>query len=303
MNTSLNSAKTKKNDEFFTLYKDIEKEVSNYTDYFTGKVVYCNCDDPKYSNFWKYFKDNFEQLKIKKLVATYYEKDGIVFKHELNRGGRLDKTILKQHGDFASQECVEILKESDIVVTNPPFPLFREYVILLMEYEKKFLIIGNMNAILYNEIFPLIKDNQLWLGCRGLNKDMYFDVPNERKKWLVENKKEGSAYKIIDGVVMGRLASACWFTNLVHKKCREELILHRKYTPSDYPRYDNYDAINVNKIKNIPCDYYGAMGVPITFLDKYNPSEREFAILDKLNNPVIDGKNIYKRIIIKRIKN
>lgn len=227
--------------------------------------------------------------------------------------------LLEGDGDFRSPECLALLDEADIVVTNPPFSQFREYIAVLVAHEKKFIVIGNMNAITYKEIFPLLKNNKVWLGYKSLNQDMYFDVPDERKEWLLANKKEGSAYKIIDGVVMGRLASACWFTNLDIKKRHEPLILYKRYKghEEEYPRYDNYDAINVDKVADIPEDYDGVMGVPITFLDKYCPEQFEIVggtangqvpINIKIgnfktwNNPIYHDKKIYQRILIKRMK-
>ena len=224
--------------------------------------------------------------------------------------------LLEGDGDFRSPECLALLDEADIVVTNPPFSQFREYIAVLVAHEKKFIVIGNMNAITYKEIFPLLKDNKVWLGYKSLNQDMYFDVPDERKEWLLANKKEGSAYKIIDGVVMGRLASACWFTNLDIKKRHEPLILYKRYKghEDEYPRYDNYDAINVDKVADIPEDYDGVMGVPITFLDKYCPEQfeivgcsynygrpAEFPHNCKMS-PSVKGKDLYKRLFIKRMK-
>lgn len=206
--------------------------------------------------------------------------------------------LLEGDGDFRSPECLALLDEADIVVTNPPFSQFREYIAVLVAHEKKFIVIGNMNAITYKEIFPLLKDNQVWLGYKSLNQDMYFDVPDERKEWLLANKKEGSAYKIIDGVVMGRLASACWFTNLDIKKRHEELILVKQYHghEDEYPHYDNYDAINVDKTVDIPCDYDGVMGVPITFLDKYNPEQ--FKIVGLGNGAELFGPTkTYKNVV------
>lgn len=224
--------------------------------------------------------------------------------------------LLEGDGDFRSPECLALLDEADIVVTNPPFSQFREYIAVLVAHEKKFIVIGNMNAITYKEIFPLLKDNKVWLGYKSLNQDMYFDVPDERKEWLLANKKEGSAYKIIDGVVMGRLALACWFTNLDIKKRHEPLILYKRYKghEDEYPHYDNYDAINVDKVSNIPEDYDGVMGVPISFLDKYCPEQfeivgcsynygrpAEFPHNCKMS-PSVNGKDLYKRLFIKRMK-
>lgn len=317
-NTSLHAAKDAKNDEFYTRLEDINEEMNHYEDKFRGKVVFCNCDDPKWSNFWKYFHLNFEYLGLKKLITTHYEPDDVQsYKIEYTGGNDEDFedgviTPLTQNGDFRSPECLALLDEADIVVTNPPFSLFRDYVAVLIERNKEFLIVGNINAITYKEVFPLIRDNKIWLGCRSLSRDMYFDVPDERKKWLVKNKKEGSAYKIIDGVVMGR-ASACWYTNLDyparHINLETSYLYAKKDTlyPDLYPKYDNYDAINVDKTKEIPMDYEGVMGVPITFMDKYNPDQFEIVAFRKGD----DGKDLvftrerervqpYFRILVRR---
>lgn len=316
-NTNLHKAKGAKNDEFYTQLTDVAKELMHYKAHFKDKIVLCNCDDPTWSAFWKYFHLNFAELGLKKLISTHYDKTEPTYKMEYTGGDDSDidvgiKTPLEGNGDFRNKECLDLLDESDIVVTNPPFSLFREYVAVLMEHEKKFVILGNMNAITYKEIFPLLKDNVIWLGNKSLNQDMYFYVPDERKKWLLANKKEGSAYKIIDGVVMGRLASACWYTNLDHAKRHEKLVLWKNYNAQDYPKFDNFDAINVNKIAEIPVDYNDIMAVPITYLDKHNPSEYDIVGCtysygipngwDKNTNmnPVIDGKTIYKRILIRK---
>lgn len=316
-NANLHKAKNEKNDEFYTQLTDVAEELKHYKEHFKDKIVFCNCDDPTWSAFWKYFHLNFKALGLKKLISTHYDKTEPTYKMEYTGGDDNDievgvKTPLEGNGDFRNQECLDLLDESDIVVTNPPFSLFREYVAVLMEHEKKFVILGNMNAITYKEIFPLLKDNVIWLGNKSLNQDMYFYVPDERKKWLLANKKEGSAYKIIDGVVMGRLASACWYTNLDHAKRHEKLVLWKNYNAQDYPKFDNFDAINVNKIAEIPVDYNDIMAVPITYLDKHNPSEYDIVGCtysygipngwDKNTNmnPVIDGKTIYKRILIRK---
>lgn len=325
-NSSLRDAKDAKNDEFYTRLEDINEEMNHYEDKFKDKVVFCNCDDPTWSNFWKYFHMNFEYLGLKKLITTHYEAgENTSYKMEYEGGddGNFEagiRTDLTQNGDFRSSECVELLKEADIVVTNPPFSLFREYVAQLIEHKKKFIILGNMNAITYKEIFQLLKNNQIWLGHRSLSKDMYFNVPKERQKWLLENKKEGSAYKIIDGVVMGRLASACWYTNLDHPK--RHIVLETSYLyskkdtlyPDLYEKYDDYDAINIDKVNEIPMDYELNMGVPITFLDKFNPEQ--FEIIDgigrysMLTGPTpetqgtyltkINGKPKYARVVIRK---
>lgn len=315
-NTSLHVARKVKNDEFYTRLEDISEELHYYKDKFVDKVVLCNCDNPKLSNFWKYFHFNFEDLRLKKVIATYYEpKSTRSYKIEYS-GGNDDNidygtvTPLDSNGDFRSIECIDLLNDADIVVTNPPFSLFREYVGILMEHHKKFIIVGNVNAYKYKEIFPLIQQNKIWLGCRSLNRDMYFDVPDERKEWLVENKKEGSAYKIIDGVVMGRLASACWYTNIDHEKRHKVFETQHLYNSNTYPKYDTFDAININKVSEIPMDYNGIMGVPITFLDKYNPEQ--FEIVGELNHgsdgdfdlakPILNGKELYPRVAIRKKK-
>ncbi len=238
---------------------------------------------------------------------------------ELFEMGENTLTRLKGDGDFRSQECIELLKEADIVVTNPPFSLFREYVAQLIEYDKKFLILGNPNAITYKEIFPLLKENQMWLGYKSIGTDMLFHVPEEYQQYLVDTKKEGSGYRMKNGVIMGR-TSAIWFTNLEHRKRHEELLLVERYygklgTPEKYPKYDNYDAIEVSKTADIPKDYEGVMGVPITFMDKYNPDQFEIiwttdrggdGMLEDIKKPwgrydapVVKGKGIYKRILIR----
>ena len=315
-NKSLKKAKKAKNDEFYTQLSDIEKELKHYKKHFKDKVVYCNADDPFESNFFKYFASNFNLLGLKKLIATSYSGSPIIGKQlslfeiegvktekkkepikieinevkDFNNDGAVNildieyllkhdknsSSKLKENGDFRSKECVEILKEADIVVTNPPFSLFREYVAQLVEYDKKFVIIGNKNAITYKEIFSLIKENKMWIGHTPMSTDMLFDVPEEYAKELVATKKEGSGYKIINGIVKGR-AQAIWFTNLDIRKRHEDLILYKTYkgNEEEYPKYDNYDAINVDKTKDIPVDYKGKIGVPISFLDKYNPNQFE----------------------------
>lgn len=315
-NERLRKARKNKNDEFYTQLADIEEEMRHYKKYFKGKTVLCNCDDPRISNFFHYFSYNFEQLGLKKLITTCYKnqnrdlfsrndcEQAIYLEYTGSKKGALVPEpeeigikYLKGDGDFRSKECIELLKQADIVVTNPPFSLFREYVAQLMEYDKKFIIIGNKNAITYKEIFHLIKENKIWLGYRNINKDM----------WLILPEKEEKYEKFIDGKKLKHIM-ACWFTNFDISKRHEELILYKNYNPQDYPKYDNYDAINVDKTSDIPCDYYGVMGVPITFLDKYNPEQ--FEILgdsryhdgkqeaDDIN--IINGKQLYRRILIKR---
>ena len=299
---NLSNAKKAKNDEFYTQLSDIENELKHYKSHFAGKVVYCNCDDARKSNFFRFFQKKFNDYGLKKLITTSYNENGhgsvLVYEGDTNGNGKLDDnevkvSELKGNGDFRSEECIEYLKESDIVVTNPPFSLFRDYIATLVQYDKKFLIIGNTNAITYKEVFPLIKENKLWLGWSSFNKGMYFYVP--------EDYKYADTYKFekeINGQKVMRVSSICWFTNLDHSRRHEDLILYKKYTPEEYPKYDNYDAIEVSKVCEIPKDYDGIMGVPITFLDKYNPSQ--FEIVGCANNPIIKGKLIYKRLLIKR---
>lgn len=279
-NTNLHSAKKARNDEFYTQLTDIEKEMRHYKDFFKGKVVYCNCDDARESNFFKYFSMNFEHLGLKKLITTGFKESGkgVVLIYEGDKNGNrivedseIEVRELEGNGDFRSAECVEFLKECDVVVTNPPFSLFREYVAQLMEYGKKFLIIGSMNAITYKEIFPYIKNDELWLGATGI-KDMSFKVPSsygarETRFWIDENGQHWRS-----------LGNGCWFTNVEHSRRNTELDLYRKFNETDYPKYDNYDAIEVSKVSEIPMDYEGVMGVPITFLDKYCPTQ--FEIID-----------------------
>lgn len=295
-NKNLNSAKTAKNDEFFTQLTDIEKELQHYKEHFKDKIVYCNCDDHKWSNFFQYFSLNFEFLGLKKLVTTHYNSEGVAYKFEISKDSKIE-TPLKENGDFRSDECVEILKSCDIVVSNPPFSLFREYIELMVKYDKKYLIIGNKNAITYKETFKLIKESKLWLGVTSPNS---FTQP------------ENSVPKNMVGLTK-------WFTNLLHNKRNEKLFLYKEYNKIDYPKFDNYDAINVDKTVDIPKNYFGAIAVPISFLDKYNPcqfeiiSANDFRInenvpykehgLIKDKDGVINGKPTYVRILIKLIQN
>ena len=284
-NSNLNKAKKAKNDEFYTRLPDIERELFQYKHHFEGKKIFLNCDNPEYSMFWMYFKLNFNFFGLRKLVATHYEVSSPSYKLEIFKTPENDKkrndfdtvkTPLKQNGDFRSPEAIEILKDCDVVVTNPPFSLFREYIAQLMEHDKKFVIVGNPSAITYKEVFKYIKAGRVWLGVKSMGVDMLFSVSAEFASELQETKKEGSGYKIVDGVVLGR-AQAIWFTNLAHGRRNEELFLYKSYKGNevDYPKYDNYDAINVDKVKHIPKDYFGAMGVPITFLGKFNPKQFE----------------------------
>ena len=317
-NKNLSAAKAAKKDEFYTQYEDIERELQHYWPHFRGKTVLCNCDDPYESNFFKYFASRFNQLGLKKLICTCYNGSSIQgtqlslfpemnpeepkrIAHKLvitevkdmNGDGAVDMTDVEilirndknvltqlQTGDFRSQECIDLLREADIVVTNPPFSLFREYVAQLVEYDKKFLIIGNKNAITYKEVFPLIKDNKLWIGVTPMSTDLLFEFPSQSVEDVLQNGKRGSTYRIVDGRILGRSPSI-WFTNLDHNKRHQLLDLVCRYSPEEYPHYDNYDAIEVNKTTDIPYDYSGVMGVPITFLDKYNPDQFEILGITK----------------------
>lgn len=327
-NKNLHNAAAAKKDEFYTQLSDIENELRHYKSYFRGKVVFCNCDDPFESNFFKYFAMNFNSLGLKKLITTCYATSPIVYtqltlfgspeivgkeeskkkpyKVEItevtdeNEDGRIDLadveyllrnkknvlTLLNGDGDFRSPECIELLREADVVVTNPPFSLFREYVAQLIEHDKKFIIIGNKNAITYKEIFPLIALNKLWVGVTPMSREIYFDVPRAYIDEAIEKKKDRTVV-MVNGRYMAR-SQSIWFTNLDNLKRHEDLILYKHYTPEEYPKYDNYDAINVDRTVDIPCDYYGVMGVPITFLDKYNPDQFEIVAFRKGD----DGKDL-----------
>jgi hypothetical protein len=338
----LHNSRADKADEFYTQLSLIESELKHYKTHFKGKVVLCNCDDPFESNFFKYFAMNFNSLGLKKLIATCYATSPIIYtqldlfdtekvvgkeeskrkpyKIEItevtdeNQDGRTDLadveyllrnrknalTLLEGDGDFRSPECVELLKQADIVVTNPPFSLFREYVAQLMEYEKEFIIIGNQNSITYREIFPLIRDNKIWLGYK--NGHFWFKVPDsyEEKKTDFKIDENGQKWR--------RMGNICWFTNIDIEKRHEDMTLFRTYSPEIYPKYDDYDAIEVSRTADIPCDYYGYMGVPITFMQYYNPSQFNIVGLDDHrvewvgHGPKLNGKTLYRRVIIQRTK-
>ena len=285
---NLANAQSSKNDEFYTQMTDVEKELKHYKEHFKDKIILCNCDDPVHSAFWKYFHLNFNHLGLKKLISTHYLAQQ--FKWDLNAEkpyvmeytGENDndvnvgtKTYLKGDGDFRSAECIEFLKECDIVVTNPPFSLFREFVAILMKYEKKFIIWGNNNAITYKEFFPLLRDNKVWIGYL-FNATCVFELPDFYEKW-----DEKTTNEMNNGRKYGKVPTITVFTNLEINKRHEKLILYKTYNPEEYPKYDNYNAINVDKVTDIPVDYKGVMGVPITFLDKYNPEQ--FEIMDGLH--------------------
>lgn len=269
-NSNLNAARMSRCDEFYTLYGDVLDELRHYSaGYFRGRVVYCNCDDWRCSSFVRYFREHFAELGLSCLLSTCYGREALWYAYD---GVSECHGVLRGDGDFRSPECVERLKRSDIVVTNPPFSLFRAYVAQLMGYGKRFLIIGNMNCVTYKEVFPLIMEGRMWSGV-GFNKSLVYGTPyvNTSAKNAEMVKRKG--YDPSKGYVI--VPAICWFTNLEISKRHEELILWKHYTPEEYPKYDNYDAIHVGKTSEIPCDYDGVMGVPISFLDKYNPEQFE----------------------------
>jgi hypothetical protein len=329
LNLSLRAAQGSKKDEFYTQLSDIEKELKHYAPHFSGKTVLCNCDDPRVSNFFHYFSHNFRKLKLKRLIATCYKSQqpdlftrndserGIYLEYKGNeKGDRIPNPAeigihqLKGDGDFRSAECIELLNQVDIVVTNPPFSLFREYVAQLIAHKKKLLIIGNQNAITYKDIFRLIKGNKLWLGASIHSGDREFGIPDHYPMNAAGTRIDSSGNRFI------RIKGVRWFTNMDYEERHEDLILYKTYTEAQYPKFDHYDAINVNKTKDIPMDYRGAMGVPITFLDKFSPDQ--FEIIDGLNRysilqgptdetrgkylAQINSKPIYVRIVIKNRK-
>ena len=315
---TLTAAKTAKKDEFYTQLSDIAEEVRHYREHFQGKTVLCNCDDPRVSNFFHYFAYQFEALGLKRLITTCYKNQDVdlfsqhtseravylVYDGDKN-GNRIPDPEeigireLRGDGDFRSPECIELLQQADIVVTNPPFSLFREYLAQLLAYEKKFLILGSQNNVTYTDVFPSFMKNRIWLGYK--TGDMAFRVPADSEPRQTRYWQDASGQK------WRSLGNICWFTNLDIPKRHENLILFRNYTPDAYPRYDNYDAIEVGKVADIPCDYEGLMGVPLTFLDKYNPDQFEI-VGDDVSLGVskgrfyVNGKRLYSRIVIKRRK-
>ena len=325
-NERFDNAKKNKNDEFYTRLEDIEKELNHYKEYFKGKTIFCNCDDPRISNFFKYFALNFNEFGLKKLISTCYKNQDVDLftQNDCEKAVYIEYTgnpndptstdfstievkELKGDGDFRSQECIELLKQSDVVITNPPFSLFREYVAQLIKYDKKFIIVGHQNAISYKEIFSLIKENKLWLGYGFKGGAAHFINTHYEDYASAGDHKEG----------MIRVSGVVWFTNIDIKKRHEELVMYKTYNPEEFPKYENYEAINVDKSTDIPMDYDGVIGVPITFLDKYSPdqfeivglgivgsceftNERRMEILDK--NGVPTGKytvnakgNLYRK--------
>lgn len=296
-NSNLQAAKAAKNDEFYTRIEDINAELNHYEDKFKDKVVFCNCDDPTWSNFWKYFHMNFEYLGLKKLIATHYEPDRLhSYKIEYAGGNDLDFSVgtvtsLRQNGDFRSPECIGLLKDADIVVSNPPFSLARKYLATLMEHSKKFIIVGDLNWITYKEVFPWLKDNRMWIGY------------NHVKQFIQP-----------DGTIK-KFGNKLWYTNFDIPKRHESIDTPYRYAKKDqlypnlYPKYDNFDAINVNKVSEIPMDYTFPMGVPVTFLENYNPDQ--FKIIGNLGSYApdgysfsgaiyVNGKKIFKRILIQK---
>ncbi len=302
-NKNLTEAKANKKDEFYTQLADIERELKHYKKHFKDKVVYCNCDDPRVSNFFHYFSYNFEKLGLKKLITTCYKnqnmdlfsenknEQAVYLEYEGDKNGNHIPDIeeigikeLKGDGDFRSEESIELLKQADIVVTNPPFSLFREYVAQLIEYDKKFIIIGHQNAISYKETFKLIKENNMWLGYGFKGGAGHFINKHYEDYATAGDHKEG----------MIRVSGVVWFTNLDITKRHEDLILYKSYNEEDYPTYENFDAINIDKTKDIPFDYKGYMGVPITFIDKYNPEQFEIIGLGISNSGLEIGVEPYK---------
>ena len=283
-NERFDNAKKNKNDEFYTRLEDIEKELNHYKEYFKGKTIFCNCDDPRISNFFKYFALNFNEFGLKKIISTCYKNQDVDLftQNDCEKAVYIEYTgnpndptstdfstievkELKGDGDFRSQECIELLKQSDVVITNPPFSLFREYVAQLIKYDKKFIIVGHQNAISYKEIFSLIKENKLWLGYGFKGGAAHFINTHYEDYASAGDHKEG----------MIRVSGVVWFTNIDIKKRHEELVMYKTYNPEEFPKYENYEAINVDKSTDIPMDYDGVIGVPITFLDKYSPDQFE----------------------------
>lgn len=358
-NSNLHKAAKVKNDEFYTQYHDIESEVNAYVEYnpnvFKDKVVFLPCDDPEWSNFTLFFAQKFKDLGIKKMISTSFAIESKNYKYDykptlfetaspnfdknktrikgkiftleedLNKDGKIDFNDLKWKylegdGDFRSKEVKNLRSQADIIITNPPFSLFREFLAWIMEAEKKFLIIGNKNSITYKELFPYIQQNKIWTGKMSMGNDILFDVPKEYEKFLLENEKEGSKYRVIDGKVYARTAGV-WFTNMEHGKRHQPLQLmsmednlrfskHKEIKEKGYQKYDNYEAIEVPYTDAIPSDYKGTMGVPISFLDKYCPEQFKLLGLDNhtINNGLgngankINGKTIYRRVIIQKIE-
>lgn len=313
-NINLTKAKNAKNDEFYTRYEDVETEIMKYRKQFKGKIVYLPCDDPieKKSAFWTFFVNNFDAFGLKKLIATHYNENGQSYKMwidaDRNNDGYIDESdaIIQENlignGDFRSPECIDILNECDIVCTNPPFSLFREFFDVIMQANKLFLIICPQNAFKYKDVFPFVKEGKVWAGY-SFNKTFDFIMSDD---YVLTN----TGYIDNQGRKHGKVASICWMTNMIVNKRTEEIVLTKKYNSTDYPQFDNYDAINVGRVENIPCDYDGIMGVPISFLGKHNPDQ--FEIIGEANHgsdnqydlfkPVVAGKELFPRILIRRKK-
>jgi hypothetical protein len=306
-NKNLHKAKDSKKDEFYTQLSDIEKELKHYKNHFKGKVVLCNCDDPRVSNFFHFFSYNFERFELKKLIATCYKSQeadlfsqkksekAIYLEYTGDKNGNNVPDVeeigiknLQGDGDFRSKESIELLKEADIIVTNPPFSLFREYVAQLVEYDKKFVIIGNLNALTYKDIFRLVKENKLWFGHSIHSGDREFRVPEDYPLNAASSRIDEDGNKFI------RVKGVRWYTNLDFNERHEDLILYKSYNEEEYPKYENIDAINVDVTKDIPMDYTGTMGVPITFIDKYNPDQFEIIGLGISNSGIEVGVQPYK---------
>jgi hypothetical protein len=333
-NKTLQQAKKSKSDEFYTVLSDVEKELKHYKKHLKGKVVFCNCDDPRTSNFFHYFSYNFEKLGLKKLITTCYQsqnmdlfskhdqKQAIYLEYEGDKNNNKVPDVaeigirnLVEDGDFRSKECVELLKKSDVVITNPPFSLFREFLGQLIEYEKKFLIIGTWNAITYRDVFTLIKEDKLWIGVNSNRNFAGFIVPSHYPLHGTEARLDENGNRLVSS------NNTCWYTNLDNTKRHEDLILYRSFNASEYPEYDNYNAIEVSQVNNIPADWAGVMGVPITFLNKYNPAQFEivgadFEVKDgllpellksgwvgKIDRAYLGGKRMYSRVFIRIRKN
>lgn len=316
-NRNLGQARAAKKDEFYTQRPDIERELKHYRKHFKGKVVYLNCDDPRVSNFFHYFSYNFEALGLKKLIATCYKsqavdlfsqndsEEAIWLEYTGDKDGNgmpdleeIGIKTLKGDGDFRSEESIELLKQADIVVTNPPFSLFREYVAQLIEYDKKFIIVGPRSALTLKSVFPLVRDNKMWLGYGFQAGNAYFATPTSQP-----GDYASGVYNPDTGLVKFR--NVCWYTNLDISKRHEDLVLYKKYNPAEYPKYDNYDAIEVGKTADIPVDYDGVMGVPTTFLDRYNPDQfeivgNEYSLNISKGRGYVNGKRLFARIFIKR---
>lgn len=314
-NSNLTKAKAAKNDEFYTQYSDIEAELSHYeVKHFADRVVYLPCDDWHFSQFVKYFENNFTRLQLKALVATGINFSGAGYYYKKTSEGVITG-VLEGNGDFRSDACRQLMREADIIVTNPPFSLFREFVAQIMEFRKQFIVVSSQNAITYKEFFPLLKDNKAWMGTQGGIKSMYYIVPDSYP--IPEDARKACVRALGEEYCKGKhityLRTNCWFTNINIKRKHEPMLLSAVYNAEKYPKYDNYDAIEVGSLKDIPCDYFGAMGVPITYFYTHCPDQFEIIGIsgDLAGIMYIDGKRcsgrfylggkrMYDRIVIKR---